>query len=132
MEKSVLYITDSVRHQKQVLTTSDVSDIEGTFVVKLRGWNIENYFFYTQSPLNEDDDNFEEKMNDINYRNTVKKLHDAGWKNSYFTSDDVYVIGYGYSVSQYPIFYVKDLDMYQVLPRPYIGSFDGFPGDKLI
>ena len=42
------------------------------------------------------------------------------------------MIGCGCGVSQYPQFYVKDLDMYQVLPNPYQGSFDGFPGDKLI
>ena len=42
------------------------------------------------------------------------------------------MLGYGYGVSHYHQFYVKDLDMYQVLPRPYIGSFDGFTGDKLI
>ena len=42
------------------------------------------------------------------------------------------MIGYECVVSQYPQFYDKDLDMYQVLPHPYIGSLDGFPGDKLI
>ena len=42
------------------------------------------------------------------------------------------MLGYGYGVSQYPHIYVKDLDIYQVVPRPYIGSFDGFLGDKLI
>ena len=42
------------------------------------------------------------------------------------------MLGYWFGVSQYPQFYAKDLDMYQLLPRPYIGSFDGFPGDKLI
>ena len=40
MEKSVLDIIDSVRHQEQLLITSDVSAIEGNFVVKLRGLNI--------------------------------------------------------------------------------------------
>ena len=35
-------------------------------------------------------------------------------------------------MSHYPQFYVKILDMYQVLTRPYRGSFDGFTGDKLI
>ena len=54
------------------------------------------------------------------------------WKNSYFTSAEVYMLGYVCGVPQYPKFYDKYLDMYQVLPRPYIGSFDGFPGDKLI
>ena len=28
--------------------------------------------------------------------------------------------------------FVKYLDIYQVLPCPYLWSFDGFPGDKLI
>ena len=42
MEKSVLGITDIVRHQKQGLTTSDVSDIGVNFVEKLRALNIEN------------------------------------------------------------------------------------------
>ena len=73
MDKSVLDITDSVRHQKQRLTTSYVRDIEGNFVVKLRGQNIYTHFFYTKLPLNEDDKNFEEQLNDINYRKTVKK-----------------------------------------------------------
>ena len=58
MEKSVLDTADSLRHQKQGLKTSDVRDIEGTFVVKLRAQNIYTHFFYTQLPLNEDDSNF--------------------------------------------------------------------------
>ena len=62
----------------------------------------------------------------------MKKSYDDGWENSYFTSTDVYIIGYGFSVSQYPQFYVRDLYMYQLLPLPYIGSFDSCPGDKSI
>ena len=83
-------------------------------------------------PLNEYDNNFDEQLNDINYKNTVKKSHDSGRKNSYFTSANVSMLGYGCGVSQYPRFYAKDLSMYQVLPHPYIGSFDCFTGDKLI
>ena len=59
MEESVLDITDRLIHLEQGLITSDVRDIEGTFVVKLRGQNIYSHFFYTQSPLNEDDTKFE-------------------------------------------------------------------------
>ena len=44
MEKSVLYITDNIKHQKKGLTTSDVRDIEGTFVVKLHDKNIDNHY----------------------------------------------------------------------------------------
>ena len=42
------------------------------------------------------------------------------------------MLGYLYGLSQYPQFYDKDLDMYQLLPGLYIGSFDGFTGHKLI
>ena len=44
MEQSVLDTTDTVRHQKQGLTTSYVRYIEGTFVVKLRGQKLDNHF----------------------------------------------------------------------------------------
>ena len=44
MEKSVLDITDSLRHQTQGFTTSDVRDIEVTSVVKLCAQNIEIHF----------------------------------------------------------------------------------------
>ena len=43
-----------------------------------------------------------------------------------------FMLGYGCGMSQYPQFFVEDLDMYQVLPRPYLRSFDGFPGYKII
>ena len=42
------------------------------------------------------------------------------------------MLGYGCGVSQYIQFYVKYLDMYQVLQRPYLGYFDVGPGEKLI
>ena len=74
----------------------------------------------------------EENFNDINYKKTVRKFNNYGRENSYFTLADVSMLGYGCDVSQCPQFYDKDIDMYQVLPRPYIGSFDGLPGDKLI
>ena len=44
MEKSVLVITDRVRHQKQGLNTPDVRDIEGIFVVNLRAHIIDTQF----------------------------------------------------------------------------------------
>ena len=68
----------------------------------------------------------------MNYKKTVKKLHDTGWKNSYHTSDDVSMLGSGCGVSQYPQFFVEDLDIYQMLPRPFLISFYGCPGDKLM
>ena len=71
-------------------------------------------------------------MNYINYKKTVSKLHDDGMEKSYFTSADVSLLGYGCGVFQYPHIYDKGLDMYQLLQHTYIGSFDGFLGEKLI
>ena len=56
----------------------------------------------------------------IHYKKTVRNFHDIGWKNSYHTSADVSMLGYGCGVSQYPQFFVEDLDIYQILPRPYL------------
>ena len=53
-------------------------------------------------------------------------------KNRFFTSDDVSMLGFGCGVSQYPQFYYQDLDKYQVLPRPYLGSFEGYRKEKFI
>ena len=87
-------------------------------------------FFLIQLPLNENENNVDGKWNDINYNRTVMKLHDAGWENSFSNSADFSMISYGYGVSQYPQFYYQYLDKYQVLPRPYWGCFEGYPGEK--
>ena len=42
------------------MTTIEVKDVVGTFVVKLRGNNIENNFLNTQLSLNENDNNLME------------------------------------------------------------------------
>ena len=42
------------------------------------------------------------------------------------------MLGYGCGVSQYPQFYDRDLDMYQLLSCLYKGSFYGFTGDNII
>ena len=47
LEKSVLDMTDSLRHQKQGLTKSYVRDVEGTFVVKVRAQKVDSHFLYT-------------------------------------------------------------------------------------
>ena len=38
---------------------------------------------FLKLPLNENDNNFDGKWNDINYKRTFIKLHDAGQKNSF-------------------------------------------------
>ena len=46
--------------------------------------------------------------------------------------DWVRVVGYGCGVSMYPQFFVEDLKTDQMLPRPYMRSFDGEPADQLL
>ena len=53
-----------------------------TFVVKLRGKKT-NIIFYKELPLNENDNNFDGKLNDINYKITVMNLHNVGRKKSF-------------------------------------------------
>ena len=65
------------------MATTEVKNFAGTFVVKLRGLKTKIILKNKQLPLNENDNNFDEKLNDINYKITVMKLHDAGWKNSF-------------------------------------------------
>ena len=55
----------------------------------------------------------------MNYKKTVRKFDDTGWNFSYHNSANVSIFGYGCGVSQYPRFFVKYLDMYKMLPRPY-------------
>ena len=68
----------------------------------------------------------------MNYKEKVRKLYNNGWKNSYHTSAGVSILGNGCGVSQFIQFFVEVLDMYQILPRPYLRSFHGGLGDKLI
>ena len=132
MKKSVLDLTDSIRHQKIGLTTSESIDLQEIFVVKLRDQNNESHFFYTQLPLNEYGNNLDKQLSFSNFKITVKTLHDCGWKNSSHKSADVAMLGYGCGVSTYPQFYDKDLKSFHMLPRPYIISFDGQCSDQLL
>ena len=75
--------------------------------MKLCAQNIDSHFFYTQLPLNEDDKIYEEYLSYINYKKKVKRLHDTGCKNSYFTFAGVSMLGYVCVVYQYPQFFVK-------------------------
>ena len=69
--------------------------------MKINGVEAHNHFKNKQLPLNDNEKTFDEKFNDNNYKKTVRKLHNSGCKNSYFTSVDVAMIGHGCGVSQY-------------------------------
>ena len=91
---------------------------------------IPGWVFNKQLPLNGNDSNFDGKSNDINYEIIVMKLNNTAC--IFFNSSNVYIIGYGCGVYHYHQFYNPDLDKYQVLTCPYLGSFDNYPEGKLI
>ena len=80
--------------------------------MKLRAQKTDSHFFYTQLPLNEDGNNLDKQLIFRNYKVTFRKFHDCGWKNSFHTSADVAMLGYGFGVSMYPQFFVENLKTY--------------------
>ena len=42
------------------------------------------------------------------------------------------MLSYGCGVSMYPQFFVEDLNIYQILPRPYLRYFDFGPADQVL
>ena len=53
-------------------------------------------------------------------------------KNSSHKSADVAMLGYGCGVSMYPQCFDKDSKTFQMLPRPYIRSFDGKTSNQVL
>ena len=127
----MLDVIDSIRHQKQGLTTSESIEVEGLFVVRLSAQKTETHFLNTKLPLNERDNDFNNQLSFDNFRMTVRQLHNCGWKNSSHKSADVAMLGYGCGVSMYPKFCDKDLKSFHMLPRPYIRYFDGQCSDQI-
>ena len=83
MEKSLLDLTDRLRHQKLGLTTSESRYFQGFFVVKLRAHKTDSHCFYTKLPLNEDGNNLDKQLSFSHYKITVRKLHGCGWKKQF-------------------------------------------------
>ena len=80
MQKSVLDMTESLIHQQLGLSTSESRDVQGIFVVKLRAQKTDSHYLNTQLPLNEDGKNLDKQLSYINYKGTVRKLHNKCWK----------------------------------------------------
>ena len=59
-------------------------------------------------------------------------MHKFGWKAQYFKSADFSMLGHGCGVSQYPQFYYTNKNIYQMLPRPYVGSYSGEKGHQIL
>ena len=66
------------------------------------------------------------------YKTSIRNMHKLGWKANYINSTDVSMLGHGCGVSQYPQFYDTNNKKYQMLPRPYVGSYSGQKGHKML
>ena len=66
-------MTDSLRHQKLGLKTSESRDVQGIFVVKLRAQKVDSHFFITKLPLKEDGNNLDKQLSYMIYKEKVRK-----------------------------------------------------------
>ena len=57
-------------------------------------------------------------------------MHGTGWDDIHLTHAYVDILGHRYVVSQYISFYDQHLGIYQLLPRPYLGFFEGGNREK--
>ena len=60
------------------MTTTEVNDVVGNVFVKKRGDKTRIFFKQKNSFLRENDNNFDGKLNDINYKKTFMQLYDSG------------------------------------------------------
>ena len=63
---------------------------------------------------------------------TINNMHTLGQKAQFFKLSDVLMLGHGCGVSQYPQFYDRVKNIYQMLPRPYVGSYSGEKGHQFL
>ena len=54
------------------------------------------FFYYN---ISEFSGNFEVMLYEGKYRTTIHNIHNIGWKEKYFKSDDVSILGHGCGVS---------------------------------
>ena len=67
--------------------------------------------------------NWEGMLDEGTYKTTIQNMQKLGWKAQFFTSSDVSMLSPGCGVSQYPHFDDTIKNKYQILPRPYVGSY---------
>ena len=59
-----------------------------------------NTLFY--SNISEFGGNLKGMIDEVTYKTTIQNMHKLGWKEQFFKSADVSMLGHGCGVSQYP------------------------------
>ena len=62
-------------------------------------------------------------LDEVTYKTTIQNMNKLGWRVQLFKSADVSMLDHSCGVSQYPQFYDRIENIYQMLPRPYMGSY---------
>ena len=60
------------------------------------------------------------------YKTTIYNKHKLGRKAQLFNSADISMLVHGCGVSQYPHFYDRIKNIYQMSPRPYVGIHNSY------
>ena len=86
-------------------------------------------FFY--SNIYQFSGNLEGMLDEETLKTTIQNMHKLGQKEKLSKYADVSMLGHGCGVSQYPQFYDR-IKKYQMLPRPYVGSYIGKKGHQFL
>ena len=76
--------------------------------------------------------NLEGIIDEVTYITTIHNKYNLGWNAQLFKSADVLMLGHVYGFSKYPQFYDRIKNKYQMLPRPYVGSYIGEKGHQFL
>ena len=88
MEQPVHNLTSKTRQHKIEITTTNIHDTTGSFIMKIKRLKVEIYFSKQLSLIN---NHFYDTLNNGSYRKTAEKFYDDVWKNSYFKSYDIFM-----------------------------------------
>ena len=87
-------------------------------------------FFY--SNISEFSGNLEVMIDEGTYKTNIQNMHDLVWKAQFSKSAGFPMLGHGCGFSPYPQFYDRIKNIYQILPRPYVGSYSGEKGRQFL
>ena len=106
--------------KEKSMTTTNKEYVEGSFNWKTSRHNIMYTFFY--SNISEFAVELKGVLDEEKYQTSIWNIHKLVWKGNFFKYANVSILGHGCGVSQYPQFYERTKNIYQMLPSPYVGS----------
>ena len=112
------------------MTTTDKEDVEDSLNLKISIHNIMCTFTYSNT--SEFSGHQEGMINEETYKITIRNMYKIGWKANYFKSADVSMLVHGCGVLKYSQFYERTKNIYQVLPRLYVGSYSVEKGRQFL